>query len=85
MNGGPVKRWMFMRQHHWTHARLSDYLDGELSRRDQERIEQHTGICPECSRVLATLRRTLRELTALHEAPLPSVADGVIERLRRSW
>lgn len=85
MNGGPLKRWMFMRQHRWTHARLSDYLEGELSQRDQERVEQHTSICPECSRVLATLRRTLRELMGLHDEPLPSVADGVIERLRRSW
>ncbi len=85
MNGGPIKRWMFMRQHQWTAARLSEYLDGELSQRDEERVEQHTGMCPECSRVLATLRRTLRELIGLHDEPLPSVADGVIERLRRSW
>ncbi|HEV2058724.1 MAG TPA: zf-HC2 domain-containing protein [Solirubrobacteraceae bacterium] len=85
MNGGPIKRWMFMRQHQWTAARLSDYLDDELSQRDRERVERHTGICPECSRVLATLRRTVRELMGLHEEPLPSVADGVIERLRRSW
>ena len=56
MNGGPIKRWMFMRQHHWTAARLSEYLDGELSDRDRARVEQHTGMCPACSRVLATLR-----------------------------
>lgn len=85
MNGGPVKRWMFMRHHHWTASRLSEYLDGELSERDRERVEQHTGICPECSRLLATLRRTLRELVGLRDQPLPSVADGVIERLRRTW
>ncbi len=85
MNGGPIKRWMFMRQHRWTQARMSEYLDGELSQRDRERVEQHTGICPECSRLLATLRRTLRELMGLHDEPLPSIADGVIDRLRRSW
>ncbi len=85
MNGGLVKRWMFMRQHRWTQARLSEYLDGQLSQRDRERVEQHTGMCPQCSRVLATLRRTLRELMGLHDEPLPSVADGVIERLRRTW
>ena len=85
MNGGPVKRWTFMREHRWTQARLSDYLDGELSHHDRERVEQHTGICPRCSRMLATLRRTLRELMGLHDEPRPSVADGVIERLRRSW
>ncbi len=85
MNGGLVERWMFMRQHRWTQARLSEYLDGQLSQRDRERVEQHTGMCPQCSRVLATLRRTLRELMGLHDEPLPSVADGVIERLRRTW
>lgn len=85
MNGGPVRRLMFMRRHMWTRARLSDYLDGELSERDRSRVEQHTGVCPECARVLATLRRTLRELVGLHDEPLPNVADGVIERLRRSW
>ena len=85
MNGGPIRRWMFMRQHRWTAARLSDYLDGELPPRDRERVEQHTGMCPECSRVLAMLRRTLRELMGLRDEPLPSIADGVVERLRRSW
>lgn len=42
-------------------------------------------MCPECSRVLATLRGMLRELVGRHEEPPPSVADGVIERLRRGW
>ena len=85
MNGGPIKRWMFMRRHRWTAARLSEYLDGELSDRERARVEEHTGMCPECSRLLATLRRTLRELMCLHDETLPSVADGVVERLRRSW
>jgi len=85
MNGGPIKRWRFMRQHRWTHARLSSYLDDELSARERRRVERHTGICPECQRVLATLRRTLRELMGLSDEPRPSVADGVIDRLRQSW
>lgn len=84
MNGGPIKRWMLTRDHHWTHAHLSDYLDDELSERQRRRVEHHAGMCPECRRLLATLRRTLRELTGLHDEPAPSVADGVIERLRRS-
>jgi len=76
---------MFMREHRWTTARLSEYLDGELSERDRVRVEQHTGMCPECSRIVAALRHTLRELMGLRDEPMPSVADGVIERLRRSW
>lgn len=85
MNGGPLRRWTFMRQHRWTQQRLSAYLDGELSDGERRRVEHHTDVCPECRRVLATLRRTLRELMGLHDEPLPSVADGVVERLRRSW
>jgi hypothetical protein len=32
-----------------------------------------------------TLRRTLRGLVGLREERQPSIADGVVERLRRSW
>ncbi len=85
MNGGPIRRFTFMREHRWTHARLSQYLDDELSPSERRRLEQHTGICPQCKRVLATLQRTLQALTALRHEPAPGVADGVIERLRRSW
>lgn len=85
MTRGWLRRRRFMREHDWTHAHLSSYLDGELSDRDRRRVEHHTGMCPECTRILATLRETLRELMALHEEPLPSVADGVLDRLRRSW
>jgi len=49
------------------------------------RVERHAGICPECTRVLDTLRRTLRGLVGLREERQPSIADGVVERLRRSW
>jgi hypothetical protein len=41
------------------------------------------GVCPHCRRVLRTLRRTLESLMELPVEPRPSVADGVIERLRR--
>lgn len=85
MNGGPVRRRLFMREHRWTQPRLSRYLDGELDARELRRLERHTGMCPECRRALAMLRRTVRELMGLHDDPLPGVADGVIERLRRSW
>ncbi len=84
MSGGRLERWLFMRRHHWTQARLSGYIDGELSHGERHRVERHTGVCPECRRVLETLRRTLRELMTLREEPQPGLADGVIERLRRS-
>jgi anti-sigma factor RsiW len=79
-----LRKRRFMREHRWTGARLSAYLDQELSERERKRFEAHAGICPECKRMLATLRRTLqglRGLAADSPAP-PDLADSVIERLR---
>ena len=77
-----LERARYMREHRWTHAHLSDYLDEDLSPRERMRVEEHVGLCPHCWRVLRTLRRTLRSLMELPTEPRPSVADGVIERLR---
>jgi anti-sigma factor RsiW len=73
----------FMRDHRWTQERLSDYLDGELREPERERVERHVHWCPECRRVLETLRRTLKELMELRGTPGESIAPGVIARLRR--
>jgi anti-sigma factor RsiW len=72
----------YMREHRWTHAHLSAYLDSELADDERARVEEHVGICPHCRRVLATLRRTLDRLRDLPAVPQPEVAEGVIERLR---
>lgn len=77
-----LKRRRFMREHRWTQAHLSGYVDEELPDGERVRAEEHIGICPECRRVLATLRRTLAGLRGLHTAAGPNVANGVIERLR---
>ncbi len=77
-----LQRRRFMREHEWTHAHLSGYLDDDLSRAERDRIDKHVGMCPQCRRVLRTLRRTLEKLMDLPVEPRPSVADGVIERLR---
>ena len=71
----------FMRDHRWTHAHLSQYVDRELDAAGRRRVEEHVGLCPQCRRVLATLRRTLRELRELGAPPRPDLADGIIERL----
>jgi predicted anti-sigma-YlaC factor YlaD len=78
-----LERRRYMREHRWTQAHLSDYLDDGLSPSERDRIDEHVGICPHCRRVLRTLRRTLESLMDLPVEPHPSVADGVIERLRR--
>ncbi len=54
-----IKKRRFMRDHEWTHEHLSDYIDGELRERERERVEEHVGMCPQCRRVLATLRKTV--------------------------
>lgn len=77
-----LERRRFMRDHRWTQAHLSDYLDDELEPAERERLHAHVGVCPQCQRVLATLRRMLDGLRALAAEHETSVAEGVIERLR---
>lgn len=81
-----VRFWKRMprRDHDWVRERMSDYVDGDLAREDRADVEEHVGMCPGCRRILNTLRSTLRQLAALSEEPEPSVADAVIQRLRRS-
>jgi anti-sigma factor RsiW len=76
------QRRRFMREHHWTHAHLSDYLDGELHGHRRDRVETHVGRCPECRRMLAGLRTTIRALMDLHHHTDTDTAGGVIARLR---
>jgi anti-sigma factor RsiW len=77
-----LARRNFMREHRWTHAHLSGYLDGELATDERERVEAHARICPQCGRVLATLRRTVEGLRELTARPRREVAEGAIRRLR---
>jgi anti-sigma factor RsiW len=71
-----------MREHDWTHAHLSEYIDEELSAEERRRLEEHVSMCPQCRRVLATLRRTVEGLMGLRDDSRAGIADGVIERLR---
>jgi anti-sigma factor RsiW len=73
----------FMRDHRWTNERLSDYVDGDLRAPERERVEKHVHWCPECRRVLETLRRTVKALMELRATPSASIAPAVIDRLRR--
>jgi predicted anti-sigma-YlaC factor YlaD len=79
---GPLRMMRFYREHRWTQRRLSEYLDGELEPGERERVERHVGRCPECRRVLATLKRTLAALMGLRDEPPGDITDGVIGRLR---
>jgi anti-sigma factor RsiW len=81
-----IRRWFdrrrFMREHRWTHAHLSAYLEEQLTSEERDRVEAHASICPSCTRVLQTLRRMLDGLPMLRARPETGVADSVIERLR---
>ncbi len=77
-----LQRRRFMREHDWTHAHLSEYIDEELTAEERRRLEEHVSMCPQCRRVLATLRRTVESLMGLGDERRPGVAEGVIQRLR---
>ena len=79
---GPLRMMRFHWEHRWTHQHLSEYLDGELDGGARARVERHVGMCPECRRVLATLKRTLAGLMGLREDQSTDIADSVIGRLR---
>lgn len=77
-----VARRRFKREHRWTHAHLSEFVDRELDAAEATRVQEHVEICPQCRRVLATLRRTLEGLRSLSTKPRSGVSESVIERLR---
>jgi hypothetical protein len=80
---GPLRMIRFYRDHRWTRRHLSEYVDGELGPRGRARIEHHVHLCPDCWRLLATLKRTLAGLMGLRgEGPGDDIADSVIARLR---
>ena len=80
-----LERRRFMREHNWTHAHLSDYLDQDLTEAERERVEDHLSMCPQCTRVLRTLKRTLKTLMDLGGEGRPGLSDSVIDRLRREY
>jgi anti-sigma factor RsiW len=82
MIGRLLERRRYMREHRWTHAHLSDYLDGELGADQRKRVDAHVAICPNCTRVLGTLRWMLEGLHRLRAQPETAVSASVIERLR---
>ncbi len=55
--------------HPTVRSQLSDYLDGELTGSELERISHHLDTCADCTAYLRTLRRTV---TLLGELPSPS-------------
>ena len=46
---GLLAKRRFMRDHRWTHAHLSDYLDDELAPRERARVQEHVRWCPDAA------------------------------------
>lgn len=46
-------------------ANMSDYLDGDLDTRTQQRVRRHLSWCATCSRTFTSLSRTVAGLRAL--------------------
>ena len=63
------------RDHRWARHRFSDYVDGELPERQDRRLAAHEEICPDCNRVVRTLRRLLALLPGTRPAASPELAE----------
>jgi anti-sigma factor RsiW len=75
-----LRQLRFRRDHRWTPAQLSAFLDDELGDRERRRVVRHTDDCPECRGVLHSLRRLLG---ALARGPDPEpVADRLVLSFR---
>jgi anti-sigma factor RsiW len=77
-----LRKLRFRRDHHWTPAQLSAFLDDELGTHARRRVVRHADDCPECGGLLRSLRRLLG---ALASAPPPEpVADRLVLRFREA-
>jgi predicted anti-sigma-YlaC factor YlaD len=64
---------------------VSDYLEGELPRRERERFDAHLEVCEGCRRYLDQMRTTLRVVGTLSEEDLDPAAKDQLLQLFREW
>ena len=60
-------------EHSYFEERLSAYVDGELSPRERETVEEHLVECPACRWDLSTLRQTVQWSSELPTVQVPRV------------
>jgi anti-sigma factor RsiW len=53
-------------------ARLSDYIDDELTPRQRRAVETHCRDCARCRRMIAGLRRTVARYRTAGPTPMPA-------------
>lgn len=93
MSGGAIEEAMRFAMRPWigscaeTAARMSGHLDGDLPVREERLVRRHLAHCRRCRQVYESLLRAVEHLRAVGRddlaAPVPSIADAVIERVRR--
>lgn len=70
-----------------TREQLSEHLEGSLPSRRERRVTRHLRFCRRCRAIYQSLTRTVESVRNLgrqeETEPDPSVADTVIERIRR--
>jgi predicted anti-sigma-YlaC factor YlaD len=63
---------------------LTEYLEGNLSRRQKRRLEEHLRACPNCSNYLEQIRITIRLTGAMEPEELtPDAVDDLTELYQR--
>lgn len=62
---------LFKSEHQCVKEMLSAYLDGELSSKEQARVEKHLAQCADCAQNLRTLRQTVALLGQLPPVAVP--------------
>ena len=71
-----------MTSHEWCMARLSDYLDDELSSEERAAVDAHVAGCAACGRTLEDLRQVVATAATLSPlAPRVDLWEGIADRL----
>lgn len=64
---------------------VTEYLEGELSRRDRKRFEQHISGCTNCTRYVAQFRETIRLTGTLREEDISKAARDELLAVFTGW
>jgi anti-sigma factor RsiW len=64
---------------------ITDYLEGNLSKRDRRRFERHLRGCDGCPTYVEQMRTTLRLAAVLGEADLEPAARDELLAVFRDW
>lgn len=65
-------------------AKLSDYVEGNLSAAEAASVEEHLRGCAPCREALEAVKETVNALSGLHKIPAPPHFDrDVAETIRR--